>query len=345
MLRYAIPDYRLPRQYVDKEIAGLTKLGVVIRTGVEVGRDVTVPDLQKQGYGAFFIASGSGKEIKPKIEGIDLPGVYVGIDFLERVAKGEAIRLGKEVVVVGGGDSAIDASRIARRCGAEEVTILYRRTRSEMPTNPIEIHEAEVEGNKVEFLVNIEAIRSAAGGRLEITVQRFRLGAFDKTGRRRPEAIPNSHEKRIVDNVILAIGQKADAEAIVATTPGLQGDGYGGLVADIKKGTTSQPNVFAGGDLVSGAATVVEAIEAGQKGARAIDQFFFPDKTRKYPWEDLSLPAVEVDLDREIQELPPVDATLLNPEERLISVEVERTISSEEAIREATRCLRCDYKG
>jgi NADH-quinone oxidoreductase subunit F len=345
MLRYAIPDYRLPREFVDKEIRGIESLGVEIRTGVRIGTDVTLPQLESQGYKAFFVASGSGKEIKPRIEGIDLPGVYVGIDFLERVAKDENVPLGRDVVVVGGGDSAIDASRIARRVGAENVTILYRRTRSEMPTNPIEIREAEAEGNKVEFLTNIDRIERTADGRLEITVVHNRLGAFDKSGRRRPEPIPHSEEKRVVDNVIVAIGQTTDAEDLVSTTEGLESDGWGGVKAELKTGRTSLPNVFAGGDLVSGAATVVEAIEAGQIGARAVDQYLLPDPEREYPWEELELPDVAVDPDADIQDIDPVFAPLLSPGERLITVEVERTISPDEARREAGRCLRCDFQG
>jgi NADPH-dependent glutamate synthase beta subunit-like oxidoreductase len=281
--------------------------------------------------------------VRPNIEGIDLPGVYTGIDLLERAAKGEKLRIGKDLIVIGGGDSAIDASRVARRLGARNVTILYRRTRSEMPTSPLEIHEAEVEGNKVEFLANISAIR-AKDGRLEVTVKKMRLGAFDKTGRRRPEEIPHVEEKRLVDNVILAIGQQCDANAITATTGGLEADGRGGIVADWRTALTSRKNVFAGGDLVSGAATVVEAIGAGQIGARAVDQFLSPDPARKYPWEDLKLPEVQTDMEREIEEIDPVRSSLLSPGERLISVEVERTITTEEARREACRCLRCDFK-
>jgi NADH-quinone oxidoreductase subunit F len=344
MLRYAIPDYRLPREYVDKEIDGIRALGVQIRCGVEIGKDVTIPELEAEGYGAFFLASGSGKEIKPNIDGVDLPGVYTGIDFLERAAKTDDIALGKEVIVVGGGDSAIDASRIARRVGAEQVTILYRRTRSEMPTNPIEIREAEVEGNKVEFLVNVTAIRQRQDGKLEVDVQKYRLGAFDKSGRRRPEVIPGDITTRVVDNVIIAIGQTCDAESIVESSKGLTGTSWGGVVADLRTGKTDAPNVFAGGDLVSGAATVVEAIQAGQIGARAIDQYLLPDPQRKYPWEKLELPTFKPDLDAEVEEIDPVHLPLLEPDERLISVEVERTISAKEAMREACRCLRCDYK-
>ncbi len=344
MLRYAIPDYRLPREYVDKEIAGLVRLGLEIKTNVAIGKDITLGGLREQGYAAVFLASGCGKEIRPDMPGTDLPGVYTGIEFLERAAKGEKLPVGKTVLVIGGGDSAIDASRVARRLGAESVTILYRRTRSEMPTNPIEIREAEVEGNQVEFLANIAGI-AAKKGRLEVTVRRMRLSAFDKSGRRRPEEIPHSDEKRMVDNVIIAIGQRSDAETILQDVPGITPTRWGGIEADGRTGATACPWLFAGGDLLSGAATVVEAIGAGQIGARAIDQYLMPDPARTYPWENLTPPTVTVDTEREIAELPPVEQPLLNPEERLITQEVERTITAAEARREAGRCLRCDYKG
>ena len=345
MLRYAIPEYRLPHEYVDKEIAGLVSLGVEIRTGVTVGKDITLGGLRKEGFEAIYLACGSGQEIRPDLPGIDLPGVYTGIDFLERVAKGEKLPMGPDVVIVGGGDSAIDASRVARRQGARNITILYRRTRSEMPTNPIEIREAEIEGNKVEFLANIGGISSRKDGRLEVEIRKMRLGAFDKTGRRRPEEIPTAKENRVVDNVIIAIGQRADISAVLSDRQGLVSDGWGGVKADIRTGATDAPFIFAGGDLVSGAATVVEAIAAGQTGARAIDQYLLPDPERIYPWEQPKAPEAPVDTEGEIQTIPPVEEPLLSVEERLITQEVERTILADEARCEAGRCLRCDYKG
>jgi len=147
-----------------------------------------------------------------------------------------------------------------------------------------------------------------------------------------------------VDNVIIAIGQRADAEQIAASAEGLETDQWGGIAADLKTARTGNPYVFAGGDLVSGAATVVEAIEAGQKGARAIDQTFFPEPEKTYLWEKLDLPDAEVDVEREVEEEPPVSMPLLPAEDRFISVEVERTINDEQARNEARRCLRCDYK-
>ncbi len=343
MLRYAIPDYRLPKAVIEKEIQGLERLGVKIRLGVEGGRELAIPSLRDEGMDAIVLACGCGREIRPDIPGARLPGVFTGIEFLERAAKGEKIAIGHDVVVIGGGDSAIDASRIAYRLGAKNITILYRRTRAEMPTNPIEIHEAEVEGVKVEFLVAVESIQ-LKDGRLNVGTRQLRLGAFDKSGRRRPEEIPGEAETRQVDNVILAIGQQADVHHLIQSAPGLEGDGRSGLKADEATGATSLPYVFAGGDLVSGAATVVEAIGAGQRAARSVDRFLFPELKRLYPWEDLKHPDIPVSPDHEIIDQAPMPPPLLQAGERLISVEVERTVTRAEACREASRCLRCDYR-
>jgi len=173
----------------------------------------------------------------------------------------------------------------------------------------------------------------------------MRLGAFDKSGRRRPEEIRGAGACRAVDNVIVAIGQRSETEALMDDLRGLRSDGRGGFVTDIRTGATDIPFVFAGGDLVSGAATVVEAIAAGQTGARSIDRYLCPDVQRVYPWEHPEPPEAQVDTENVPDEIAPVEQPLLGPEERLITQEVERTIKEEEARREAGRCLRCDYKG
>ncbi len=213
-----------------------------------------------------------------------------------------------------------------------------------MPTNPIEIREAEAEGVKVEFLKNIEGIRQTPDGRLAATIRRMRLGEFDETGRRRPVESPGSDEEYAADTILLAIGHKPAPETILA-------DGEFGaalrdnrLQADRKTGATPVPGLFVGGDLVGGPATVVEAIAVGQHAARAIDQYCRPG-LREYFWEKMELPDVAVNMEREIEEQMPVEYPLLDPRERLISVEVEKTISREAAMREACRCLRCDCKG
>ena len=344
LMRYAIPDYRLPRKILAKEVRNMEKLGVRIKTNIAFGKDVTFESLRKEGFKAFFVSAGAEKETKPKIEGLDLPGVQFATTFLERAAKGEKMKPGKDVIIIGGGDAAIDCSRVSQRFGAENVTIVYRRTRGEMPTNPIEIREAEVEGVKVEFLANIVKISKAPNGRLLATIRKMRLGEFDKSGRRRPVEIPSSDEDREVDTVIMAVGHSPDPSNIFmgAESSAIK-DGY--VNADVKNPATPLEDIFAGGDFVSGPSTVIEAIAAGQLAAKSIDRKLFPLQKRKYFWEEFQLPKVEFDPEKEeIKDQAPVDFPLLKPEERFISVEVEKTISKEEACREAGRCLRCDYK-
>jgi NADH-quinone oxidoreductase subunit F len=343
MLRYAIPDYRLPREVTAKEIRSLEQLGLEIRTNVAVGEEVTLAGLGEEGYEAFFLATGAGKEIVPgNVPGFDLPGVIPGIRFLEQVAKNEPVQVGRTVLVIGGGDVAIDCSRVVKRCGAEEVTVVYRRTREEMPTSPIEIAEAELEGIQVELLCSPVKVEPTEDGRLQVTIRRMGLGSFDESGRRRPEPIEGSDFTRTVDTILLAVGQKVDVEGVILGTD-LEPLGNR-MVADLKTGATDDDTVFAGGDLVTGSATVIEAIAAGQRAARTIDQKFFPGE-RTYFWEELPPPEVDVDPEREIGEEPPVTFPMLSPDERMVGVEVEKTITNEDAMRESGRCLRCDYRG
>lgn len=341
LLRYAIPDYRLPRKTLAKEIKGIEKLGVKILTNFEVGKKKSFKDLRKDGFEAFYVSIGAAKETKPGIPGLDLPGVLSGNKFLEKAAKGENINVGKNVLIVGGGDAAIDCSRISQRFGARNVTIAYRRTRNEMPTNPLEIREAEVEGVNVEFLVNLVGIKKSPAGRLLATIRKYRLGEFDKSGRRRPEEILNSDEDREVDTVIIAIGNSPES-SIFKDFDSVAADEKE-MNADEKTGKTSVSDIFAGGDFVNGPSTVVEAIGAGQRAAKSIDQFLSPGR-KKYFWEEFILPEVDVDMEKELAEQPPVKYPMLSAKERLISVEVEKNITCEEAKREAGRCLRCDYK-
>ncbi len=340
MMRYAIPAYRLPREILASEITNLVKLGVEIRTGIAVGEELTLKELKKEGYEAFFIATGASKERLPRVSGIDLPGVIPGIRFLDRIARGEQVALGRRIMIVGGGDVAIDCSRVAQRHGADEITIVYRRTREEMPTSPIEIAEAEVEGVRVELLSNLVSIERGAGEALRVVTRRYELGDFDEGGRRRPVPISGSETTREIDSLIIAIGQVPEVEDVILGTS-LEHLGHQ-LAANRTTGATAAPEIFAGGDLVSGSATVIEAIAAGQHAARSIDQLIHPGET-DYFWEHLELPEVEIDFDREISEHAPVEYPLLSPEERFVTVEVEKTISQEQASREAKRCLRCDF--
>jgi NADH-quinone oxidoreductase subunit F len=342
MMRYAIPDYRLPREVLAREIRDLERLGVEIRTGVTVGQDVTLDELKQQGYEAYFVATGTGAEVLPSsTPGIDLPGVISGIRFLEDAAVHRPMKVGRDVLVVGGGDAAVDCSRVAMRLGAERVTVAYRRTRREMPTSPIEIREAEVEGVTLEVLTRLVEIRRAPSGRLTAKLQRLELGEFDSSGRRRPVPIEEAVRDQEFDSVIIAIGQTSDLAGVFEGTE-LEEHGRD-LEADLRTGATSAPDLFAGGDVVTGPATVIEAIAAGQRAARSIDQLFDPGDC-EYFWERLVPPEGDVEPEGGPDGMPPTEYPLLSPEERLVSVEVEKTISCDAAKRESCRCLRCDYK-
>ncbi|MBT3379577.1 MAG: FAD-dependent oxidoreductase [Lentisphaerae bacterium] len=343
MLRYAIPDYRLPREDLASEIANIEKLGVTIKTSVAIGKDVTVEQLKSDGYDAVFVSTGAGKQIKPDLPGVELPGVLSGVEFLEMTSKGDTVDLGRNVIVIGGGDVAIDCSRVALRCGAENVRVVYRRTREEMPTQDHEISEAEKEGVEVQYLANLVGVKNTETGLLA-TIRSMRLGEFDRSGRRRPVPIETSDVDQPVDAIILAIGQRPEASAVFA------GAGMDELVdgdwinASEKDGTTKRTDIFAGGDLVTGPATVVEAIAAGQRAAKSIDQLLLPGD-KEYFWETIELPDVFVDTEAELEEVDPVAMPMLPAGKRTPGAEVEGTVTAEEAIREACRCLRCDYKG
>ncbi len=258
MLTYAIPEYRLPKAIVNKEIAELIKYGIKIKTNTKVGTDVTINQLRQEGYQAFYLAAGAWDSVIPPIEGLGSSKVMSGLDFLYRVNNGDEIRVGKEVVVVGGGNTAIDAARTALRLGAK-VSLVYRRTRSEMPADMEEIRQAEEEGVTICELQNIKSV-SENNGKLDVEMVRMRLGEFDRTGRRRPDEIPSSSFLVKIDALILALGQKPKIEEMVNSESLLLNPDKT-IKSDSNKGRTSVRDVFAGGDVVLGPATVVEAID------------------------------------------------------------------------------------
>jgi NADH-quinone oxidoreductase subunit F len=210
-----------------------------------------------------------------------------------------------------------------------------------MPTSPIEIREAEVEGITLEVLTRLVEIRRAPSGRLIAKLQRLELGEFDSSGRRRPVPIEEAVRDQEFDSIIIAIGQTSDVAGVFEGTD-LEEHGED-LEADLRTGATSAPDLFAGGDVVTGPATVIEAIAAGQRAARSIDQLFDPGDC-EYFWERLTPPEDDVEPGDGPDGVPPTEYPLLAPEERLVSVEVEKTISCDAAKRESCRCLRCDYE-
>jgi len=206
MLTYAIPAYRLPKEIVEKEINSLVDYGIKIKTNTQIGKDITLNQLRKEGYKAFYIAAGAWDSVMPGLDNLEDPRVLNGIEFLSKFNQQEELKIGKEVLVIGGGNSAIDAARTAKRLGAD-VTIVYRRTREEMPADDAEINEAEREGVNINLLQNIKSIKSYKDY-LEVELVNMRLGDYDASGRRRPIEIEGSSFVKKIDCLILSIGQK-----------------------------------------------------------------------------------------------------------------------------------------
>jgi len=268
MTRYGIPSYRLPRDVIDHEVEVIEGLGAEFRYSTRLGADFTLDEL-RQDHDAVFLALGAQRASAMRVPGEDLEGVLTGIGFLGEVSRDEHRPIGRRVIVVGGGNTAIDAARTAIRLGAAEVTILYRRTRDEMPAWEEEVDAAEEEGIGLELLAAPTKIARTARGSLEVTCIRMELGEPDASGRRRPLPVEGSEHVREVDNVIAAIGQAVDAS--MAGDVALER--WGTVRAEPRTQQTSLPDVFSGGDCVSGADIAVNAVAHGRRAAIAIDQF------------------------------------------------------------------------
>jgi glutamate synthase (NADPH/NADH) small chain len=283
VLVYGIPEFRLPKQVVEAEIQQIRELGVDIRVNAVIGRLYTVDELLEADYDAVFIGTGAGLPYFMNIPGENLNGVYSANEFLTRTNLMKAyqfpdyltppVREGKKVAVIGAGNVAVDAARTALRLGAEEVYIVYRRTESEMPARREEIEHAREEGVRFVFLASpVEIVGDASGRAVRLRCQQYELGEADASGRRQPLLCPGAIEDLAIDTVIIAIGQGPNP-LVAQTTVGLQLNAAGNIVADEADGQTSKPGVFAGGDIVTGAATVIKAMGAGKKAARAINRY------------------------------------------------------------------------
>ena len=284
VLSYGIPEFRLPKdKIVNKEIDNLKKLGVKIETDSVVGRLYTVDELmEEEGFDAVFVGTGAGLPRFMNIPGENLSGVYSANEFLTRTNLMKAykfpeyatpIKHGKNIAVVGGGNVAMDAARTALRLGAEHVYIVYRRSEAELPARAEEVHHAKEEGIDFRLLNNpIEVIGDENGWVKELRCIKMELGEPDESGRRRPVPIEGSEFNLPVDTVIIAIGTGANP-IIGTTTLGMDTNKKGYIVANAETGATTKPGVFAGGDIVTGAATVILAMGAGKKAAKAIDEY------------------------------------------------------------------------
>ena len=280
VLVYGIPEFRLPKRLVREEIATVEALGVKIETDVVVGRSVSLEELFDEGYEAVFVGSGAGLPRFQGIPGENLNGVYSANEFLTRINLMKAyafpetdtpVRVGKKVAVVGGGNVAMDAARSALRLGADEVSIVYRRSEKEMPARLEEVHHAKEEGVNFRMLTNPTAIHGDESGNVRaMTCVEMELGEPDASGRRRPVVKQGSEFDLDVDTVVIAIGNSPNP-LIRDTTPGLETQKWGGIIVD-ENGATSLENVYAGGDAVTGAATVILAMGAGKTAAKAIHE-------------------------------------------------------------------------
>ena len=351
MLAVGIPSYRLPKDVLKREVDAILNMGVEIKLDTKVGKDVTFEEL-KEKYDAIFIGIGAHLNRKLEIEGEELEGVIPGVDFLREVnIAPEAVRAvfeGRKIAIIGGGDVAIDAARCARRLGADEVTIIYRRSRKEMPAREEEVKFAEEEGINFKFLVAPKRIIGKDGKVCAIECIEMELGEPDESGRRRPIPKEGSEFIMEVDTVVVAIGQYPDLSFLPEEIKKTKW----GIVADDTTAATSMEGVFAGGDAVTGPSIVIEAVAWGRKAAFAIDAYLHGKEIKFDPierninraivsWEDIELMKRNTSLSllgkeerRKVEMIPPT--------ERMFSFkEVEKGFDSKTAVEEARRCRSC----
>ncbi|MFC1640229.1 NADH-ubiquinone oxidoreductase-F iron-sulfur binding region domain-containing protein, partial [Gemmatimonadota bacterium] len=335
MLALGIPEYRLPKEALQKDIDFILRHGVELRTDTRVD---SVADLQNEGYRAVYLASGAQKGRAMRIEGEDIDGVTDALEFLRARGLGKDPKCGRQVVVIGGGNAAVDAARSASRLGAKKVQILYRRTRAEMPAYDEEIEEALLEGIELHELVAPKRVIGKDGATCGIEMTRMKLGEPDDSGRRRPVPIEGSEHVIDCDMVLPAIGQRASIEP----AKGLKTTSWETVVSDAVTLATSSDGVFSGGDVINGGSTVIEAIADGQRAAIAIDQYL--GGSGALP-PDMSMSLYRAS-DEELENATTKHHEPVLPvEERLGDFrEVVSGFEHAGACAEASRCLRCDLE-
>ncbi len=352
MLRYGIPPYRLPNDIIDKEVEGITALGVEIHYNMKLGENLSYAEL-KSNFDAVILAIGSQNGTRIGCENDDAGNIFSGIDFLRNMeATGQKYDFsGKKVGVIGGGNTAMDCCRAAMRCGAEEVTVIYRRTEKEMPANPIEIHESKLEGIQYLFLTAPARVNPDENGNIKsLTCFRMQLGEPDASGRRRPVKVEGSEFDVHLDIVLAAIGQKTNVNFIndINNHAGqeLILNKWGNIDANPKTLGTSIANVFACGDGVTGPATLIEAIAQGRLAAQSCNKYLHGKEVTPPPYEFLSkrdnfreqlMEDYEAWYEKQPrQEMPTLDPALRNNFE-----EVELGYTPEAALKETLRCMEC----
>ena len=348
MLRYGIPEYRLPKKVLDWEIEGIINLGIKVRTNVVFGLDFDLASLVAADFDAIFLGIGAWKDSLLRVEGEDLKGCYTGIDFLSRISGGEKIPLGCTAVVIGGGNTAIDCVRTLIRMGVEKVTIVYRRTRSEMPANEVEIEAAEHEGADFLFLSAPVSVKGDEEGRVtHLEYLKMELGEPDASGRRRPVPVKGSETLLEADMIITAIGQAPDVSFTGRTQSRLaelKTTRWSTVDVDPKTLQSNIPYVFAAGDAATGPALVVDAIGGGRRAARSIHKFVMGEALTAEPGELLKklIPETLFEQVAGIERKSRAKMMELPVQERIRSFEeVDLVLTEGAALAESERCLFC----
>lgn len=272
MLYVGIPEYRLPKNILQRESDAIQDLGVEIRTNTSIGKDLTIDDLFHQGFKAVFIAVGAHQSQKLRVPGEEAAGVIQGVDFLRDLNLGREVKMGEKVAIIGGGNVAMDAARSALRLGAKDVFILYRRTRQEMLASKEEIEAAKAEGIEIQYLVAPAEVLTSNGKVRGIRCTRMKLGKPDASGRRRPVPIKGSEFDTELDMLVPAVGQTTDI-SFLGDGSGIETTRQDTLLVNPETLATTRPGVFAGGDAVTGPANAIEAIAAGKRAAASIDKY------------------------------------------------------------------------
>ena len=340
MLHVGIPEHRLPKKVLEDEIQDVKRLGVEIKTNTPIGKDLSLDELFQQGHKAIFISIGAHQSQKLRIPGEDSEGVVYGVDFLRDSNLRKEVKVGERVAVIGGGNVAIDASRAALRLGAQEVTILYRRSRVEMPASEEEIEEALTEGVRIEYLTVPTEVVSENGKVTEVKCIRMQLAEPDASGRRRPVPIPRSEFTIGTDMIIPAIGQTPDLSFL--RDSGIETTKQGTIAADALTLATNRPGFFAGGDAQTGPGIAIEAVAAGKRAAESIRRYLNGEDLRQGRVLEREKPV-------NLRDIPPNEEK--KPRERMSAIswekrrdtfeEVKLGFTEEEAVKEASRCLNC----
>jgi NADH-quinone oxidoreductase subunit F len=347
MLAVGIPEYRLPRKSLNEDIKRVINAGVQIKTNQKLGRDFTLEQLSEQGYKAFYIGIGAHKSIKLGIPNEETTGVIPAMHFLTQVSLGKKIAVGRRIGVIGGGNSAVDAARVANRLHhVEEVTIIYRRTRNEMPAYADEIESALEEGISIQFLTAPTEIVTKDGCITGVKCTKMQLGAVEKDGRRRPIPIKDSEFVIELDTLISAISEQPDI-SFLEENHDFEISGWNTFVVNRESLATNVPGVFAGGDAIRGPSSVIEAMADGKRVADAIVQYL-ENKTFEFEYKvtrpSIYVEPVKLTVEETLESTRQETKKLKPGARRKSSDEVDLGLSRGAAIKEAKRCLRCDLE-